>query len=81
MEPAGNTVPAVADFGLLAGLSVFTDGQLHEELSAFAAAGLQQYFGDRAEVTRLAQVQKKKKKQQRRRDIDELGQVGPGPGS
>jgi hypothetical protein len=74
------TTMSLADskFGILRGLSVFTDG-VRQELDAFAAAGLQQYFDDGANagnVVRVADGDDHRKRRRRRRE--ELGQVGGG---
>jgi hypothetical protein len=83
-HPISTSTARAGNFGVLAGLSLFSDGQLRHELDAFAAAGLRQYFGSsEGDIIRLVQQAKKKVAQRgkKKRDPDEVGQVPGGPGS
>jgi hypothetical protein len=70
-----------APFGVLAGLSVFTDGSRPQDADTFAQAGLNSYFGEgqqaHSKVWRFAAADK----HHRRRRPDEVGQVGGGAGT
>jgi hypothetical protein len=66
-----------APFGVLASLSVFTDGMRPQEADAFAEAGLNSYFGEgqKAQSGKIWRVAAAEKHRRRRRP-DEVGQVG-----
>jgi hypothetical protein len=86
-----NSAVAIGEFGVLSGLSVFTDGQVPRNAGAFASSGLDFYFaeGSQGVSSRLLQLAEVKKKRRRRdptetsripsRDPAETGQVGGGP--
>jgi hypothetical protein len=73
---------AQSSFGVLASLSVFTDGMRPQEADAFAQAGLNSYFGEgqKAQSGNLLRVAAAEKHRRRRRP-DEVGQVGGAGGS
>jgi hypothetical protein len=83
-------IPAQHKFGMLGALSVFGDSPVASEIDAFAAAGLQRYFGEgeRAKGVQVAYVQHDRNKLKRLRIQEnpkppagpERGQGG-GPGS
>jgi hypothetical protein len=72
LASANTTVAAHDEYGLLAALAVFTDGQRVDESNAFGTAGMRAYFGK----MHVAQNQNRR----RRREPEEIGQVGGGGG-
>ncbi|QQS13262.1 MAG: hypothetical protein IPK81_03130 [Rhodospirillales bacterium] len=56
--PSASTAPVSAEFGVLAGLSVFVDGGVRNGLDTFATTGLKRYFGttDGAGYVQVAQI-------------------------
>lgn len=85
--PAGFTgAGSVGTYGILSGLSVFSDGQLPSSAGDFAVTGLNSYFGNGARansglVTRVAQAVRRTVAFDDSAPSGAAGAGGPGPGS
>jgi hypothetical protein len=75
----GVRAPVSTDYGLLFGLSVFSDGQLPSVTSAFTSSGLDLYFAEGEHVSKGWRFAERKDRR-RRRDPEEVGQIGGGGG-
>ena len=69
---------APADFGVLLGLSVFSDGTTSIVASRFISSGLDLYFAEGENVSKRWQFAQDDRR--RRRDPEEVGQIGGGGG-
>jgi hypothetical protein len=66
-QTAAMKVPTQHKFGMLGALSVFGDNPVASEIDAFAAAGLQRYFGEGNQVKGIRVAQNQKERERLRR--------------
>jgi len=76
--PSASGAQVSTNFGVLSGLSVFTEGRRRHDLDMFGSSGLNTFFGNsvsRGQAVRVAQ------NTIRRADIPDLASAGNSPGS